>query len=80
VPIETIFVYLLDEGTDVWRPVQAEHVSGDRYRIIGTNSDPDDEHWEFQTGEVVRCEFRDLSGGKCLVAVGSDGPPGRASA
>lgn len=77
VPIETIYVYLFDEGTDVWRPVEAVHVSDDRYRITGTNSDPDDEHWEFQTGEVVRCELRDLSGGKCLVAVGAGGPPRR---
>jgi hypothetical protein len=77
--METIYVSLLDEGTDVWRPVEAEHVSDNRYRIVSTNSDPDDEHWEFQTGEVVRCELRDLSGEKCLVAVGRGSPAERAS-
>ena len=68
-PTVTIYVYLLDEGTDSWRPVDAEHLGDDRYRIMDTNADPDDEHWEFQSGEIVRCERRDLSGGSCLVAI-----------
>jgi hypothetical protein len=70
--METIYIYLLDEGTDVWRPVNAEHVSGNRYRIISVNSDPDDEHWQFNTGAVVATELRDLAGGPCLVAVSSE--------
>jgi hypothetical protein len=65
----TIYVYLLDEGTDVWRPVEAEHVGGEQYRILSANADPEDEHWQFQTGEVVRCETRKLSEGTHLVAV-----------
>ena len=71
--VETIYVYLLDEGTDVWRPVEAEQIAGDRYRITGTNLDPDDERWQFQTGDIVRCERRKLSGGECLVAVAGGG-------
>jgi len=31
----TIYVALLDEGVDVWRPVDAEHVAGDLYRLRG---------------------------------------------
>ena len=31
---ETIYVALLDEGIDVWRPVEAERLSPDRYRIL----------------------------------------------
>lgn len=65
----TIYVALLNEGTDVWRPVLAEQLAGDRYRIVGQNDDPDDEQWEFETGSVVRCEFRRLSDRPCLVAV-----------
>lgn len=68
-PSTTIYVYLLDEGTDVWRPVEAEHLSEDRYRIITKNNAPEDEHWQFQTGAVVRCEKRSLSGGEILIAV-----------
>ena len=65
-----IYIYLKNEGTDVWRPVEAESVSGDVYRIVSINADPEDEHWEFGTGELVRCESRVFSGGKTgLVAV-----------
>jgi len=65
----TIYVYLLDEGTDVWRPVDAVHVEGSKYRIVGVNVDPDDEQWQFKTDQVVLCESRELSDGACLVAV-----------
>ena len=66
----TIYIYLKNEGTDVWRPVQAEPVSGNAYRIVSVNTDLEDEEWEFDTGELVRCESRVFSGGKTgLVAV-----------
>ena len=58
----TIFVALLDEGTDVWRPVQARPLGGDLYRIIGVDADVSDETWQFSPGAIVRCEpkpFRD---------------------
>ena len=64
-----IYVYLLDEGTDSWRPVDAEHMEGLVYRIISNAPDPELENWEFTTGDVVVCERRTLSGGECLVAV-----------
>ncbi len=31
---EEIFVNLLDEAVDIWRPVKAEHVRENVYRII----------------------------------------------
>jgi hypothetical protein len=65
---ETIYVALLDEGTDVWRPVQAELCGAGHFRIVSANPDPQDERWEFPSGAVVRCERRKLSGGYCLVA------------
>lgn len=64
----TIYVYLLNEGTDVWRPVEAEHLGEDRYQIVSVNSDPDDELWQFPSGAVVRCRQQRLSGGDRLVA------------
>jgi hypothetical protein len=64
-----IYVYLVDEGTDVWRPVQAQSLGSDRYKIVSENADPEDENWQFKTGEVVRCIQKPLSGGMCLVAV-----------
>jgi hypothetical protein len=56
----TVYVALLDENVGVWRPVQAEHVAGDLYRLTGEQ--PDDEVWPFAIGDVVRCEERMLSG------------------
>ncbi len=64
----TIYVYLLDEGTDVWRPVEAVHLGDDRYRIMSVKADRSDEHWQFSTGDIVRCSSRVLSGGPALVA------------
>ena len=45
--ITTVYVYLLNEGTDVWRPVRAEPVSGDVYRIAEQAYDAEDECWQF---------------------------------
>jgi hypothetical protein len=66
-----IYVPLVDEGVDVWRPVVAEVVGDQTFRIVGENISPDDEHWAFATGEVVRCEdhrFKDGSSGLVAVA------------
>lgn len=68
VDFAVVYVYLLDEGTDVWRPVQARKVADDCYQLVSVNSDPVDEQWEFNTGDVVRCKTRRLSGGDRLVA------------
>jgi len=40
-----IHVELLDDGCPCWRPVEAKHVAGDLYRIIG--APPEDEVWAF---------------------------------
>jgi len=55
----TILVKLLDEAVDVWRPVDAEHVGGDKYRVLGQI--PEAEVWEFQPGDVVHCRSRDFA-------------------
>ena len=65
-----VFIYLEDEGTDVWRPVQAERLRKGVYKIISANPDPSDEIWQFEFGDIVRCEERTLENGKSrLVAV-----------
>ena len=65
-----VYVYLLGEGTDVWRPVQAEKLSDKLFRIVSQNTDPEDEKWQFSTGDIVKCEERILSNSKkCLVTV-----------
>lgn len=65
----TIYVELLDEGTPTWRPVEAERVADGLYRIVSENPDPEDEHWRYPSGSLVRCEQKELSGGQVTVAV-----------
>lgn len=65
----TVYVYLLAEDVDVWRPVAAESLGNGVYRLSG--SIPDGEVWQFQPGELVSCEMRQLSDGQCLTAITS---------
>lgn len=58
---KTIYVYLLDEGVDVWRPVNAIQVRENIYKIVSDNPDPEDEIWQFKTGDFVRCVSKSLS-------------------
>jgi hypothetical protein len=68
---ETIFVALLNEGTDAWRPVQAVRRAGGAFLIVSKNDDPELEEWQFPSGSLVRCVVRKLSGGDHLVALES---------
>jgi hypothetical protein len=68
--VAQIFVRVLDEAVDVWRPVQARHRFGNIYRIIDQPYDRDDETWEFGPGEEVICALIDSSGGQILAATG----------
>jgi hypothetical protein len=63
----TIFVALVDEGTEAWRPVAAERLSEDKYLIVGV-CDTDDEVWQFSPGSVVRCELREFACGEFALA------------
>lgn len=63
-----IFVSLVDDGVDVWRPVRAEHLHGDVYRIVDQPYDREIETWEFEPGEEVICELIDASEGQILAA------------
>lgn len=62
--METVYVALKNEGVPAWRPVHAELVLGNTYRLLGIV--PSDEEWEFQPGDVVHCERRILSGSTVL--------------
>ena len=58
----TIYTPLLNEETDCWRPIEAEALSGNRYRILTER--PDGEVWPFATGQIVMCEEKTFSIGK----------------
>ena len=57
----TIYMPLLNEGTEVWRPVEAVPLGRDTYRVEGAV--PEGEEWAFAPGTDVRCEWKTFSGG-----------------
>jgi hypothetical protein len=69
-----IYVRLLDEGPDVWRPVEARDLGGGLFEILG--SQPSGQNWEFPPGAFVRCARRKFEGKQEreeLVAISRDG-------
>lgn len=57
---DKIYMPLLDEGTPVWRPVMAARLDQERFVIISNNINPEDEEWQFSSGDTVRCEMKEL--------------------
>jgi hypothetical protein len=66
----TIYIKLLEEGTNVYRPVPAVEFKKNVYKLKGENIyDPEDEVWEFKPGIYVVVEEQELNGELVLVAV-----------
>jgi hypothetical protein len=64
----TIYMPLLNEGTDCWVPVLAERISESRYQVHGPV--PEDQSWSFPAGATVRItQHRFQDGQVGLVAV-----------
>jgi len=63
---QTVYVELLDEGVEVWRPVEADVESENVFRLPRTGP-TNDERWRLQPGSRVRCEWRELPDG-CVFA------------
>ena len=64
-----VYVALLDEGTDVRRPVRAVPLGGMRFRLLpDDDSDPNDKHWEFPPGSLVECHSHLVDGREILTA------------
>jgi len=63
----TIYIPLVDEGTEVWRPVQATHLAGDLYRVNGYM--PANEEWAYAPGAIVRCERTTFKGGESELTI-----------
>lgn len=57
----TVLMPLKDEGVDVWRPVDAEHLGDGMYRILGPV--PEDEKWASEPGTIVPCEWKTFEDG-----------------
>jgi hypothetical protein len=65
--LTTIYMPLLNEGVDVWRPVEAMKITDLGYMV--TENARIGEEWAFQPGHILQCEERQLSEGRHLVAV-----------
>ena len=65
-----VYVRLLGEGTNVYRPTIAVIEEKDVARLMAPDHyDADDEEWEFKPGALVLLESRILEGREELVAV-----------
>lgn len=65
-----IYVALLDEGIDVWKPVKAIKLEKNIYKILNdTEYDETYEKWEFPPGTKVFCEFKKVQDGNIFAAV-----------
>lgn len=66
-----VYVRLLGEGTEVYRPVEALPVTKDTVRLLDPeNYDGEDEDWEFKPGSVVRLKPIILEGKEVELATG----------
>jgi hypothetical protein len=73
----TVYVRLLDEGTEVCRPTQALDIGNGMFKVLPTPEyDPEHEQWEFPPGSIVRCEKRKDSSGEYFLAVAPDAETG----
>jgi len=70
--LTTIYMPLLNEGIDVWAPVQAEHIVGALYRLGGPM--PEDQEWRFTPDSVVRVAHHLFSTGEAGLAVIDEAP------
>jgi hypothetical protein len=73
-PESIIYIQLLGEDVDVWRPVTAAREANDTYRLL--DQQPDSETWAFPPGSRVRCERRTISKTSELVACSLVDQPG----
>jgi hypothetical protein len=56
-----IFMPLLNEGADCWRPVNAKEHSEGMFEILGVM--PAGEEWQFAPGKRVRCRPKPFADG-----------------
>ncbi|MBX3329141.1 MAG: hypothetical protein KF722_01975 [Nitrospira sp.] len=64
-----IYVGLLNEAVQVWRPVLAQHLHTNVYHIISQPYDREIDSWQFEPGDDVVCEMIDTSDGRILAAI-----------
>jgi hypothetical protein len=72
---DQIYIPLLDEGVDVWRPAPAWKIGPETYIVLRPDDyDPSSETWQFPPGSTVIAKHRQTSEGNILAAVRSTRP------
>lgn len=67
---ERIFVRLLNEGKDVWRPTMGRPAGAWTYEVLPTSDyDAESEEWEFVPGTLVLCRWHNFNDGPALAAM-----------
>jgi hypothetical protein len=59
---KVIYMPLLGEGTECWRPVRAVGITEDVFKVI--DDIPSNESWKFAPFSRVRCRSRTFTGGE----------------
>ena len=65
-----VYVKLVNEAVEVWRPVKAIQTNENRYQLVEDQSIPEDEDWEFAPGEVIEVTIRSFDGVPRKIASG----------
>ena len=65
---EIVHVRLLEEATNVWRPVRARRLASGAYELAAEPA-PGDETWEFAPGECVLVKTRSSPSDAATIAV-----------
>ena len=56
-----IYIRVTGSRGPAWRPVEAERIEGDVYRITGSATPASGESWEFASQDLVRCKPYELT-------------------
>lgn len=65
-----IYIKLLEEGTDVWRPTLGRNLGNELFEVLAApDYDPEDEIWEFLPGSIVKTEKRKSADGEYYCAI-----------
>jgi len=65
----TIYVALVGEDVEAWRPVLAKPLGDNTFEILDQPYDRDVEQWSFEPGERVICSDAKLEGERFAVAI-----------
>ncbi|MEW6619278.1 MAG: hypothetical protein AB1422_08075 [bacterium] len=66
---EEIYIPLLNEGVDVFRPTLGIEIEKNIFKVLPIEKyDPEDERWKFLPGSIVRCKKEIREGKEILIA------------